>query len=383
MINVSLFFGIYHTFVRSCEKERPEMVLEQKSTKLGVTAAMIGYSICSSTLLLANKLALAHLPVPGVVSLIQIVSSVVFVYAIKLFGVKVDAFEWDKVKAFSVYILAFVLAIYANMQALRHSNVETVIVFRACAPMAVSLVEYLFMGRTWPSLRSSLSLATVACGALLYCLSDSQFAMNGLSAYTWVVLYFGLITFEMTYGKKLTSAVKMDSVWGSVLYTNVLAVLPMCLLCFCNGDFVGVGETLQKLNNDGEGILIIAFSCLAGTMIGFMGWQCRGMVSATTYTLVGVVNKFLTLLLNVLVWEKHSSPFGLCAVCLCLLAGAFYEQAPMRIDHDSKIFNFHLLNSQQTKLSSTESTQLASCPTEVVVHHCEQVSNNHSECSRK
>jgi hypothetical protein len=54
------------------------------------------------------------------------------------------------------------------------------------------------------------------------------------------------------------------------------------------------------------------------------------MVSATTYTLVGVVNKFLTVLLNVLVWDKHSTPFGIVAVCICLLAGTMYQQAPKR-----------------------------------------------------
>lgn len=54
------------------------------------------------------------------------------------------------------------------------------------------------------------------------------------------------------------------------------------------------------------------------------------MVSATSFTLVGVVNKFLTVLLNVVVWDKHSTPLGITAVCLCLLAGVFYEQAPRR-----------------------------------------------------
>ena len=61
-----------------------------------------------------------------------------------------------------------------------------------------------------------------------------------------------------------------------------------------------------------------------------MSWLCRGMTSATTFTLVGVVNKFLTVLLNVLIWDKHSSPIGLVAVCTCLLAGTFYQQAPRR-----------------------------------------------------
>jgi GDP-mannose transporter len=54
------------------------------------------------------------------------------------------------------------------------------------------------------------------------------------------------------------------------------------------------------------------------------------MVSATTYTLVGVVNKFITVLLNVLIWDKHSTPLGLVSVCLCLAAGSFYQQAPKK-----------------------------------------------------
>lgn len=62
----------------------------------------------------------------------------------------------------------------------------------------------------------------------------------------------------------------------------------------------------------------------------YTGWLCRSMVSATTYTLVGVVNKFLTVLLNTFMWDKHSSPFGIFAVCVCLLAGTLYQQAPKR-----------------------------------------------------
>ncbi len=55
------------------------------------------------------------------------------------------------------------------------------------------------------------------------------------------------------------------------------------------------------------------------------------MVSAASYTLVGVVNKFLTVLLNCLIWEKHSSSMlGIISVCICLLGGTFYQQAPKR-----------------------------------------------------
>ena len=227
-----------------------------------------------------------------------------------------------------MYIVAFVSAIYANMQALKHSNVETVIVFRSCSPIAVSIIEYIFMGRAFPSLRSCLSLASVAFGAILYCMSDSQFSLNGFRGYTWVFTYFILITFEMTYGKRLTSSVKMASVWGPVFYCNLLASLPMFLLGYSTGDYDNIGTKLYTLPI--SAILILIFSCIAGTLIGYTGWLCRGMISATSYTLVGVVNKFFTVLLNVLIWDKHSSQTGLFAVCICLTSGVFYQQAPMR-----------------------------------------------------
>jgi len=299
--------------------------------------AIAGYSVCSSTLLLANKVAIAVLPHPSTISFIQIVMTIFAVFVLKRAGISVDQLEWSKIKVYIIYVSAFVAAIYANMQALSQSNVETVIVFRSCCPIAVSLIEYLFMGRAWPSVRSSVSLLLVAVGAVAYCLSDSEFELNGFKAFSWVSLYFALITFEMTYGKKLTSTVKMHSVWGPVLYTNVLAVFPMFMFAYFSGEFEGLREHLLELPL--SGLLVIVFSCVVATLIGYTGWYCRGLVSAATYTLVGVVKKFITLLLNVMVWDKHASSVGLSAVCLCLLAGTFYQEAPLIADaktHDTE-----------------------------------------------
>ncbi|KAJ1404505.1 hypothetical protein B484DRAFT_404752 [Ochromonadaceae sp. CCMP2298] len=290
--------------------------------------AIVGYSLCSSTLLLANKLAMEHMT-PSAVSLLQIIFSTLAVMGIKLLGLsQVDWFEWEKAKAYSLYVVIFVAAIYCNMQALRVSNVETVIVFRACSPIAVCAVDYLFMDRDLPTARSALSLLVVATGAILYCVSDSQLALDGLKAYYWVVIYFFLITLEMTYGKVLTSNVKMDSVWGPVLYCNAFSVLPMLLISSASNDQATILPAVQALTPSAWGVLL--FSCVVGTLIGYTGWLCRSMVSATSFTLVGVVNKFLTVLLNVVAWDKHSTPAGLVAVCLCLLAGSFYQQAPRR-----------------------------------------------------
>lgn len=280
-------------------------------------------------MLLANKLAIEYMPSPAAISFIQILFSSITVAGLKFSAMPdIDWFEREKVKAYAVYIAIFVLAIFTNMKALAASNVETVIVFRACSPIAVCFIEYYFMDRELPSLRSAISLSIVSMGAVVYCLSDSQLSLNGISAYSWVLVYFVCIVVEMTYGKKLTSSVKMVSVWGPVLYCNALSIVPMFLMGFYDQNFLQELYRVPQLN--GFGLAIVLFSCITGTLIGYTTWLCRGLLSATTFTLVGVVNKFITVLLNVLVWDRHSTPLGITAVCVCLLAGSFYQQAPRR-----------------------------------------------------
>ena len=157
--------------------------LEDTASFTSVAIAIGSYSLCSSTLLLANKMAINYLPIPSVISFIQIAFSTVLIIILKSLGlIKCDGLDVTKVKAYAMYIVAFVFAIYANMQALAHANVETVIVFRACSPIAVCLVEYFFMDRLAPSTRSKISLSLVASGAIAYCMTDSEFALNGFKA---------------------------------------------------------------------------------------------------------------------------------------------------------------------------------------------------------
>jgi len=42
------------------------------------------------------------------------------------------------------------------------------------------------------------------------------------------------------------------------------------------------------------------------------------------------MNKCLTILLNLVVWDQHAPPGGIASLLLCLIGGALYRQAPMR-----------------------------------------------------
>lgn len=48
------------------------------------------------------------------------------------------------------------------------------------------------------------------------------------------------------------------------------------------------------------------------------------------FTLVGVINKCLTIILNFYMWDQHAPLQGVMCLGLCLLGGSVYRQAPMR-----------------------------------------------------
>jgi GDP-mannose transporter len=225
------------------------------------------------------------------------------------------------------YIVLFVLGIYTNMQALAYSNVDTVIVFRSCSPLAVSFLDWAFMGRELPSTRSALALLALLAGVYGYVVSDKDFAMQGIMAYTWVTAYFLIIAISMTYGKWLISALEFkDRIWGSVYYTNVLSVIPMVSIGMINGDF----DKLNTIAFTRESLIYLLLSSAIGIGISYSGFYSRNVISATSFSLVGVVNKLATILLNVMIWDDHASVEGLVFLCLCIFASSFYQESGLR-----------------------------------------------------
>jgi solute carrier family 35 protein len=74
--------------------------------------------------------------------------------------------------------VAFLGAIFTNMKTLQYANVETFIVFRSSTPLLIALLDYAFLGRELPSLRSWCSLLLLLCGAIGYVMYDANFEVR-------------------------------------------------------------------------------------------------------------------------------------------------------------------------------------------------------------
>ena len=88
--------------------------------------------------------------------------------------------------------------------------------------------------------------------------------------------------------------------------------------------------TLQAERLPPASVALLIVGSVVGTLIGYTSWWCRSLVSATSFTLIGVVNKCLTILMNVLIWDQHATPGGIFSLFVCISGGLIYQQAPMR-----------------------------------------------------
>ena len=77
-------------------------------------------------------------------------------------------------------------------------------------------------------------------------------------------------------------------------------------------------------------LFALLISSVIGVAISWAGFNCRNLLSATQYTVVGVMNKIVTVVVGAFIFESHATWQGMAALGICLVGGALYQAAPMR-----------------------------------------------------
>ncbi|XP_024979502.1 GDP-fucose transporter 1 [Cynara cardunculus var. scolymus] len=291
------------------------------------SSLVIGYALCSSLLAVINKFAITKFNYPGLLTALQYLTSALGVWILgKLGFLNHDPFVWETAKKFLPAAIVFYLAIFTNTNLLRHANVDTFIVFRSLTPLLVALADTTFRKQPIPSKLTFLSLLIILGGAVGYVATDYGFT---LTAYSWAFAYLITITTEMVYIKHMVTNLGLNT-WGFVYYNNLLSLMMAPLFWVATGEYSDVFAAVGS--NGGNLFEIVAFtavslSCVFGLLISFFGFACRKAISATAFTVTGVVNKFLTVAINVLIWDKHASPFGLFCLLVTIAGGILYQQS--------------------------------------------------------
>ncbi|KAK6119028.1 hypothetical protein DH2020_047235 [Rehmannia glutinosa] len=285
--------------------------MEASKQYYATSSLVIGYALCSSLLAVINKFAITNFNYPGLLTALQYLTSAVGVWVLGKFGLlHHDPFTVETAKKFLPAALVFYLAIFTNTNLLRHANVDTFIVFRSLTPLLVAIADTAFRKQPCPSKLTFVSLVVILAGAVGYVATDNGFT---LTAYSWAFAYLVTITTEMVYIKHMVTNLGLNT-WGFVFYNNLLSLMMAPLFWVITGEYVDVFAAMAS--SSGRDLF---------EPVAFL--PSRKAISATAFTVTGVVNKFLTVAINVLIWDKHATPFGLMCLLLTIAGGVLYQQS--------------------------------------------------------
>ena len=285
--------------------------------------AIAFYATCSSTMLVLNKLAVHHIQAPSFVMFCQMVTTTCAVFGGSRAGwIEPIPFTRSKVRAFIWVVAIYAAMQYSKLKILQHANVETFIVFRSSTPILVAFLDFAFLGRCLPSPRSCAVLVLILLAAMAYIHADSHFEVR---SYAWACAWYVLFCAHAIYVKHVCTHVELP-MWGRVCYQACITA-PFSAAFFVLG---GEGDALGRVVWGAPQIGYLALSCAGGIAMAYSAFLLRSSVSATSFTVVGVICKIAAVVINLMVWDSHATPAGLIALFVCLGSGTLYREAPRR-----------------------------------------------------
>jgi drug/metabolite transporter (DMT)-like permease len=307
-------------------QDAQEQVFYKSYTSISIFAA---YFIVSSTMLLFNKACMIVLPAPCTVTLLQVsVTALLLAAAWCCSLVDIQAVSRVTLSHYVLYSLVFVLGINFTMRALASTNVETVLLFRSCSPVLVSAIDTICLGREIPSRRSCLAMLCIVLGGTWFAWSElrthtSSMMRDGLFVNTVNLVLTAVL---MTWGKHVTDTNDVN-LTTSVFICNVTSIAPILALAILEKEHLIIREHRWL---SVYAVSVLATSCVMGTALSYLGWKMRVMMSAASFTVVGVLNKIFTVLVNVVVWQDHAMWSSTIGLLVSLIAGCFYQQSRLR-----------------------------------------------------
>lgn len=298
----------------------------KQASVYGVAA---GYCISASLLSIINKWAIMKFPYPGALTALQYFTSA---FGVLLCGslkiLEHDPIDLKTMWKFLPAAIMFYLSLFTNSELLLHANVDTFIVFRSAVPIFVAIGETLYLKQPWPSMYTWFSLGTIFGGSVLYVITDYQFTVT---AYSWAAAYLVSMSIDFVYIKHVVMTIGLNT-WGLVLYNNLEALMLFPLELLIMGELKKIKHEISDESDwySFSVVLPVALSCLFGLAISFFGFSCRRAISATGFTVLGIVNKLLTVVINLLIWDKHSTLIGTVGLLICMFGGVLYQQSTIK-----------------------------------------------------
>ncbi|XP_026393156.1 GDP-mannose transporter GONST1-like isoform X1 [Papaver somniferum] len=317
------------------DKERDKQARSIKLVKDPNQALLSGlaYCISSCSMILINKYVLSSYDFNAGISLMlyQNLVSVVIVSTLSFFGlISTEPLTWKLVRVWLPVNFIFVGMLITSLFSLKYINVAMVTVLKNVTNVITALGEmYLFKkshdSRVWAAL--FLMIISAISGGV----TDISFHAVG---YTWQILncfltasYSLTLRRVMDTAKQVTKSGNLNE-FTMVLLNNTLSLPLGLLLIFLFNEVDYLFET--PLLRMPTFWLVMTSSGFLGLAISFTSMWFLHQTGATTYSLVGSLNKIPLSVAGILLFHVPTSLQNFTSILFGLLAGVFFARAKMR-----------------------------------------------------
>lgn len=319
------------------ERDRAKLVRSRSNRVVSVhnKALLSGFAYCisSCSMILVNKYVLSGYDFNAGIFLMlyQNFVSVIIVSMLSLFGIiSTEPLTWRLIKVWLPVNFIFVGMLITSMFSLKYINVAMVTVLKNVTNVITAVGEmYLFHkhhdNMVWMAL--FLMIISAISGGI------TDLAFNAVG-YTWQIIncfltasYSLTLRRVMETAKQVTQSGNMDE-FSMVLLNNTLS-LPIGLflvLVFNEVDYLS-RTPLLKLPIFW---MLLTLSGFLGLAISFTSMWFLHQTGATTYSLVGSLNKIPLSVTGILLFKVPTSLQNSASILIGLVAGVFFAQAKMR-----------------------------------------------------
>ncbi|PKA53756.1 GDP-mannose transporter GONST1 [Apostasia shenzhenica] len=298
-------------------------------------ALLSGFAYClsSCSMILVNKYVLSGFNFNAGISLMlyqNFVSVAIVTTLSKLGIISTEPLTWRLIRVWLPVNVIFVGMLVTSIFSLKYINVAMVTVLKNIANVITAIGEiYLFKKRHGSKVWTALFLMIVS--AVSGGATDLSFHAIG---YSWQTLNcFFTASYSLTMrrvmdvAKQTTKSGNLNE-FSMVLLNNLLS-LPLgvlLIIAFSEVDYL-LETPLLKMP---VFWLVITLSGLLGLAISFTSMWFLHQTGATTYSLVGSLNKIPLSVAGILLFKAPTSMENLLSILFGLLAGVFFAKAKMK-----------------------------------------------------
>jgi len=300
-----------------------------KEKKGSALMPCVVYSLCSIAMVLSNKSLAASFPIdiPILLVVSQCAIAVVLVEASRMLGaVNYSPLDLTIVATWVPVNVAFVSMLLTSFLAFKFLNIPVITVFKNVTNVLIVFGDWWFHGEK-VTLGILASFGVMVLGAMMAAYSDVMFSATG---YFWMgcnvlstaayVLYMRSVTGKL--GDKINK-------FGMVYMNNLLSIPLLLPVAVALGEVDCALENLHVITSR-DFLLVNLVAGSMGYLLNLASLWCVSSTSATTYALVGSLNKIPVSLLGVVLFKAVITFEGAVYIGISMLGGFLYTWTKMR-----------------------------------------------------